>query len=496
MFPAAAEPLPTALFLLTLGVLLAASALFARASTRVHVPVALVFLIVGMLAGSDGIGGLEFTNVRFTYRVGIIALVLILFDGGLNTPLSVFRTAVKPAAVLATIGVIGTAALVGIAGRLLGLAWPAALLLGAIVSSTDAAAVFSVLRGSGTSLKRRVGATLEVESGINDPLAVILTTLLTRNLLTPIGPGDWPHILLDVLREFVLGGIVGVGVGMAGGAVLRVLRFPQGGLYPAFSLSLAFLSYGAATILHGSGFLAVYLAGIVLGRGYLPVRGSILRVHDAAAWLGQIVMFLLLGLLVFPSQLWPIAGVGLALSLALAVVIRPVVVGLCLLPFRYTWRESAYVGWTGLRGAVPVILATYPVLVGAPGAMHIFNLVFFIAAMNAIVPGATIAWVTRKLGLESTDPPRPPAVLEIESVTPLTGELQSYYIDPLLGLEGTTIAELPFPEQSAITLIVRGDQLIAPKGHTTLEIGDHVYVLAGAEDRELIHLMFGRPEGE
>ena len=496
MFPTAAEPLPTALFLLTLGVLLAASALFARASIRVHVPVALVFLLIGVLAGSDVIGGVEFTNVRFTYRVGIIALVLILFDGGLNTPAAVFRTAIKPAAVLATAGVIATAGLVGVAGHLLGLAWPTALLLGAIVSSTDAAAVFSVLRGCGLSIKRRIGATLEVESGINDPLAVILTTLLTRNLLSPIVSDDWPHIALEILREFAVGGVVGVAVGMAGGAVLRVLRFPQGGLYPAFSLSLAFLSYGAATLLHGSGFLAVYLAGITLGRGHLPVRGSILRVHDAAAWLGQIVMFLLLGLLVVPTQLWPIAGVGLALSLALVVVIRPLVVWLCLLPFRYAWRESAYVGWTGLRGAVPVILATYPVLVGAPGGMQIFNIVFFIAAMNAIIPGTTIPWMTQKLGLESTEPPRPPAVLEIESVTPLSGDLRSFYIDPLLGLEGTTIAELPFPEESAITLIVRGDRLIAPKGHTTLEVGDHVYVLASAGDRELIHLMFGHPEGE
>ncbi|HYD53695.1 MAG TPA: potassium/proton antiporter, partial [Gemmatimonadaceae bacterium] len=388
MFPATAEPLPTALFLLTLGVLLAASALFARASSRVHVPVALVFLLVGILAGSEGIGGLEFENVRFTYRVGIVALVLILFDGGLNTPASVIRIALRPAAVLATFGVLATALLVGVVGRLLGLSWPVALLLGAIVSSTDAAAVFSVLRGSGISLKRRIGATLEMESGINDPLAVILTTLLTRNLISPIALDDW-HLPFEIGREFVVGAIVGYAIGKGGGAVLRQLRFPQGGLYPAFTLSLAFVAYGAATLLHGSGFLAVYLAGIVLGHGHLPVRGSILRVHDATAWLGQIVMFLLLGLLVFPSRLWPIAGVGLAVSVALAVVIRPLVVALCLLPFRYGWRESAYVGWTGLRGAVPVILATYPVLVGAPGAQQIFELVFFIAVMNALLPGAT-----------------------------------------------------------------------------------------------------------
>jgi potassium/hydrogen antiporter len=489
------EPTATAIFLLTLGALLAAAALFARAGTRVHLPVALVFLALGMLAGSEGIGGIPFDDVRFAYRVGIVALVLILFDGGLNTPVGVVRATIRPAAVLATAGVVASAALVGVVGHLLGLAWPTALLLGAIVSSTDAAAVFSVLRGSGISLKRRVGATLEVESGINDPLAVILTVLLTRNLVTPVSLGDW-HLYADVLREFAVGALVGAVIGKGGGALLGLLRFPQGGLYPAFTLSLGFLAYGAATLLHGSGFLAVYLAGIVVGHGHMPMRASILRVHDATAWLGQIVMFLLLGLLVFPSELLPVAGVGLAIAVALAVVIRPVVVALCLLPFRYRWRESLYVGWTGLRGAVPVILATYPVLQVAPGAAQVFNLVFFIAVVNALLPGATIPWVTRRLGLEAETSPRPPAVLEIESVRPLRGELLSYYVDPLLGLDGITIGELPFPPSSAVTLVVRGQDLIAARGHTVLEAGDHIYVLAAPEDRDMIHLIFGRAEGD
>jgi potassium/hydrogen antiporter len=494
MLPAVAEPIPTALFLLTLGALLAASALFARASSRVHVPVALVFLLVGMLAGEEGIGRVPFADFRFTYRVGITALVLILFDGGLNTPSSMFFRAIRPAGVLATVGVAATAVLVAVIAHALGLDWPAAFLLGAIVSSTDAAAVFSVLRGSGISLKRRVGATLEVESGLNDPLAVILTVLLTQNLVSSVA-FDW-QLVLSVAQEFTVGAAAGLVIGKGGGALLGFLRFPQGGLYPAFTLSLAFLSYGAATLLHGSGFLAVYLAGIVLGTGHLPVRASILRVHDAAAWLGQIVMFLLLGLLVTPSRLLPVAAIGLAVAIALAVVIRPVVVMLCLLPFRYPWRESMYIGWTGLRGAVPVILATYPVLTGAPGSQRIFEIVFFIAAANALLPGATIKWATRKLELEADEPPRAPAVLEIESIRPLNGELLSFYIDEALGLEGTTIADLPFPTESAVTLIVRGQTLIAPKGHTMLEIGDHVYVLARPEDRDLVHLMFGRPTTE
>jgi len=262
------------------------------------------------------------------------------------------------------------------------------------------------------------------------------------------------------------------------------------------TLALALLAFSVPTLLYGSGFLAVYVAGVVLGNGALPYRAGLLRVHDSLAWLSQVAMFLVLGLLAFPSRLAQVGWVGLALALFLAVVARPLVVALCLFPFGYTRRDTIYVGWVGLRGAVPIILAIFPVLAGAPGAQRIFDVVFFIVVVNALVPGATVPWVTRRLGLESSDPPRPQAVLEIESRQQLTGELLSFYVDESLAVTGVPLSDLPFPESAAVTLLVRGDALIAPKGDTALQPGDHVYVFARPEDRPFILLLFGRPEGD
>jgi potassium/hydrogen antiporter len=486
------EPFATALILLVFGALLGLSALFTRASDRIGLPVVLIFLLIGVRAGVEGIGKIELRDYGFAFRVGTIALALILFDGGLNTPIVALHRTAKPASVLATLGVAGTAGLVAWAAHLAGMPLPEALLLGAIVSTTDAAAIFSVLRGSGINLKWRVGTTLEVESGLNDPLAVILTVLLTRNLVVPIQPLDWV-VLAEIVVEIAVGLAIGVAVGRGGGEVLRHLRLPSGGLYPVLTLSLALVSFGAATLLHGSGFLAVYVAGVVLGNSQLPYRTSVTRVHDAVAWLSQIAMFLLLGLLVIPSRLAAVAPLGLGLALFLVVVARPVVVAACLAPFAYTRRDILFVGWAGLRGAVPIVLATYPVLAAAPGAQRIFDLVFFIVVVSAVLQGGTVRWVTRLLGLESTEGPRPPAVLEIESARPLRGELLSFYIDPALGVEGEPIAGLPFPPGSAVTLIVRGQELIAPKGNTVLQAGDHVYVLTPPDERMFVELMFGRP---
>jgi cell volume regulation protein A len=492
---ASAEPSATALLLTTCGLLLAVSVVFSRASQRIGVPIALIFLGVGMLAGSEGIGGIPFDDYQFAFRMGSLALALILFDGGLNTPLDMVRRSWAPAGVLATAGVALTAGLVAVPAHLWGLGWPQALLLGAVVSSTDAAAVFAVLRGSGLQLKRRVGVTLEVESGINDPVAVILTTTLTANLLRP-GELTGLAVGFEIVVQLVMGAVVGAGVGYGGRDLLRRLQLPTGGLYPAMTLALALLAYGVATLVHGSGFLSVYLAGLILGNGPLPYRAGLLRVHDALAWLSQIGMFLLLGLLVFPSELPEVAPLGLGLALLLAVVIRPLAVALCLIPFRYPREETLFIGWVGLRGAVPIVLATFPVLAGAPGGDRIFHLVFFIVVMNAIIPGATVAWVTRRLGLQSSVPPAPQAVLAIESRLPLKGELMSFYIDEALVVTGVSLAELDFPEGASVALIVRGDRLVPPKGSTTLRPGDHVYVIAQQEDRGLIQLIFGRPEEE
>ncbi|HEX2224792.1 MAG TPA: potassium/proton antiporter, partial [Thermoanaerobaculia bacterium] len=330
--------------------------MFSRASSRFGVPVFLLFLGIGMLAGSEGVGGIVFEDYRLAFRLGTAVLVLILFDGGLNTPLSSLKQGLRPALALATLGVAITAGVVAVGAHLLGFGWPAALLLGAVVSSTDAAAVFSVLRASGVQLKKRVGATLELESGLNDPMAVILTLSFTA-LLAGEGDVDVPSLLVEVPLQLAIGALLGVALGKAGRKLLQVSRLPVGGLYPVLTLALALLAFSVPTLLHGSGFLAVYLAGMVIGNGEIPYRTGIVRFHDALAWCGQVTMFLVLGLLVFPSRLVEVAPVGLALGLILALVARPVSVLPTLLPFRFPARETALIAWVGLRGAVPIILA-------------------------------------------------------------------------------------------------------------------------------------------
>jgi cell volume regulation protein A len=489
------EPLATAFLLVAAGVLMLVSVLLSRASGRSGLPVAMLFLGIGMAAGSDGPGGIEFDDYGSAFRLGTVALVLILFDGGLNTPLSAVRAAIRPASLLATLGVVATAALMGLAAHLLfDFSWPVALLLGAIVSSTDAAAVFSVLRGSGIHLKRRVGTTLELESGLNDPMAIILTVALTQNLVR--GESLSWELPLRAIGEMVVGGSMGVGIGWAGRLLIKRVRLQVAGLYPVLTLALAFLAFGLPTLFHGSGFLAVYVVGVLLGNETLRYRTGLLRVHDALAWLSQVAMFLVLGLLVFPGQLIGVAGVGLGLSLFLAFVARPLAVLLCLLPFRFPVGEIVYTGWVGLRGAVPIILATYPVLAGAPGANDLFNIVFFIVVVNGFIPGMTVPWVTRKLALAANVPEPPPAVLEIASTQLLNGELSAFYIDTASASAGARISELPFPPGSAAMLIVRGLELLAPKGDTVLQSGDHVYVFSRTEDLPFLRLMFGQREDE
>ncbi|HEX5581626.1 MAG TPA: potassium/proton antiporter, partial [Gemmatimonadaceae bacterium] len=439
------EPLPTAIALAIFGTLMLVSVLFSRASERFGLPVALIFLGIGMLAGSEGIGGIAFEDYALSYRLGTVALVLILFDGGFNTPLSAVRAVAAPAGVLATLGVIGTAALLAVGAHALGFDWPAAMLLGAIVSSTDAAAVFAILRSSGVHLKERVRATLEIESGANDPMAVILTTVVTASIVSSGAVFSW-SVVLTILVQIVVGAAVGLAVGFGGRMLLRRARLASSGLYAVLLVGVAFLAFSLPTLMLGSGFLAVYIAAIILGNGALPYKAGLTRVHDALAWLSQVTMFLVMGLLVFPSRLLDVALVGILLALFLAVVARPLVVWLCLLPFKYPKRELAYICWVGLRGAVPIILGIFPVLAGAPGGERIFDIVFFVVVVTALVPGATVPWLARRLRLEADEPPPPQAVLEIESVQPLNGELVSYYVDDALAVAGARLADLPFPD--------------------------------------------------
>ncbi len=486
------ELFSTALLLAIFGLLIAASVLSSRTIEKLGVPVVLLFMLLGILAGSEGIGGLEFSDYRFAFRAGTAALILILLDGGLNTPFAAIRESVKPAAVLATFGVAGTAGLVAVFAHWMRLTWSESLLLGAVVSSTDAAAVFAVLKGGSLRLTRRVGTTIELESGINDPMAVILTmgviSLLSGEAVSHV------KLALGVPLQLGVGLVVGAGFGLSAKWLLQGMRLSTAGLYPVLVLGLAFLSFGVATLAHGSGFLAVYATATIIGNSRIPFHSGLIRIHDAIGWLSQISMFLMLGLLAFPSQLRPIAGVGIAVAMFMAFIARPLVVAACLLPFGFRAKEVGYIGWVGLKGAVPVILATFPVLAGIPEGMKVFNIVFFVVVCNALVPGATIRYLTRRLGLEALEAPPPVAALEINSTRMLNGELMSFSISDPLAICGVPLSKIPWPANSSAVLLVRGEQLIAPRGSTVLEPGDHAYIFCRTEDRPFIQFLFGRPE--
>ncbi len=492
MIVAAAEPWATAMFLLVLGLLIASSVLFSRQIDRLGVPIVLLFLVLGMLGGSEGLGGLAFEDYGFAVRIGTIYLVLILFDGGLNTPWNAVRRVALPAGILATCGVALTAGLVAVFGRVLGLTWMEALLLGAVVSSTDAAAVLAVLRGGHLHLQPRVGNTLEVESCVNDPMAMILTVVMINVATAPQTTG-WA-LLLTIPGQLAIGALVGGVLGYAGLRVLHRVHPPTVGLYPALTLSTAFLSFGVATLLGGSGLLSVYVTALVLGNSPLPYRSGLARVHESLAWLSQIALFLMLGLLVFPSRLLPVAGVGLAVALFLAVVARPVAVVLCLLPLRFPPWEIVYIGWIGLRGAVPIILGAFPVLAQVPDAERVFNIVFFIVVVSTLLPGATIRAVTRWLQLGIADKPSPNAVLEINSAYPLNAEIASFLIEPAAAVCDVPLSQIQLPPEAAVTLIVRGNELVAARGKAVLMAGDHVYIFFRPADRRYIELLFGRSE--
>jgi cell volume regulation protein A len=491
-------PIAIAAILATVGILLGGSVVLTRLTGRIGIPIALGFIAVGMLAGSEGLGRISFDNYTFAFRAGVVALVLILFDGGLNTPASALRSVAAPSLVLATVGVCVTAGLLAAFGHYgAELNWPIALLIGSVVSSTDAAAVFSTLRGNGVTLKSRVGHTLEAESGLNDPVAVILTISLTTYVLHSSlanGGSVWMLPLIAAF-EIIVGGLAGWAAGVLAKRLLAQVRLESAGLYPVLTLAIAMTVFGITTLIHGSGFMAVYIAGVTLASGeQIPHRPAILRVHDAFGWLAQIGMFLVLGLLAFPTRLASAALPAIELAAVLTIVARPVAVALCLAPFRYSFRETLFLAIVGLRGAVPIVLATIPVMAGVEGARRIFDVVFFVVVVNTLMPGTIVVWLARKLGVTGQSQPEPAATIVVESSEPLRSSLRSYFVDRALPVCGISIAEIPFPQGSAITMIVRGATLLVAEGATTLQAGDHVYVLASPEADPIVQLLFGRPE--
>lgn len=488
------EPLETSLLLTVAGLLLVIAALTSPLSHRLGVPSLLFFLGIGVLAGSEGLGGIPYEAYDDAYSAGTVALVLILFDGALNTPVETLRRVAVPAGLLASVGVLLTAAFSSGIGLLLGLPIPIAVLTGCVVSSTDAAAVFSVLRGGGIHLRGKLGPIIEVESGLNDPMAVLLTMVGTEILLGTQTLGNETAIFLA--QQLVIGAAGGVAIGFGGQFLLAGIRLPSPGLYLAFTVAFAFLAYGVPSSVGGSGFLSVYIAGILLGDGPLPYRPGVRRVHEALAWLSQITMFLLLGLLVFPSRLANVWWDGLAIGFALALIARPAAVLLTLLPIRLPFAEKLFVSWVGLRGAVPIILATYPLLRGVPDAELIFDVVFFAVLVNNFIPGSTVAWIAKRAGLADAEPVQPPASVELFSHGEYPGEFVWYHLDPHCAVTGAHVRDLPLPENTVVTLILRGSSVVPPRGETPLLEGDYVCLFTHAEDQSFLDLLFGRPTEE
>ena len=460
-------------------------------SARVGVPGLVVFLAVGMLAGSEGIGGIAFDDYRLAHGIGTLALALILFDGGLRTPLSSFRMAIGPATLLATLGVVITALITGAAASLI-LEVPLleGFLLGAIVGSTDAAAVFAALRGRSVRLEPRLASTLEVESGANDPMAVFLTVGLLEVLLGRIELG--PDLLALFVRQMSIGAAIGVAAGFLAAELNNRVHLDAAGLYPILMASTGLLAYGAAATLGGSGFLSVYLAGVVLGSRRIVFQRGIFLFSDGMAWLAQMSMFVMLGLLSFPSRLLDVAAAGLAISVVLIFVARPIAIALLVPWFRFNLRETVFIAWVGLKGAVPVVLAIFPLMFGLENALLLFDVVFFVVLVSAITQGWSLPLLARRLGLDRPTEPDAPVTLEITSLRHVDGDIVEYTVGPGSRPAGRRISELALPDGAVVALVARGQELIPPRGSTRLATDDHVFLVLRPGVRALVDRVFSR----
>lgn len=463
--------------LLVISILLVFSILASKASGWLGIPALLLFLLVGMLAGSEGPGGIYFDNPWLAQATGTVALVFILFYGGLDTEWSRVRPVLGTGIVLSTIGVFFTAVLVGgFAAVFLGFTLPEGLLLGAIVSSTDAAATFAVLRSRSVRLKGKLESLLEFESGSNDPMAVLLTVGLVSFLVDPAT--SVTDLVLTFIQQIVVGAVLGYGLGRAMTIIINRVRLVADGLYPVLTLALVLLVFGATSALGGNGFLAVYLAGLVLGNSDFIHKRSLIRFHDGLAWLMQIAMFLTLGLQVFPSRLLPVLGMGLLTSAFLMFVARPASVLVTIAMVKMDLREKVMVAWVGLRGAVPIILATFPLLAGLPQAQTIFDLVFFIVLTSVLLQGTSLPLVARWLKVDTVLPPKTQYPLEYVPAENLDTDLVEVEVPPGAGIIGRQIVDLHLPQTALVVLISRNGSFVLPRGGTIIEAGDRLLVLA------------------
>ncbi|MGB7620147.1 MAG: potassium/proton antiporter [Pseudolabrys sp.] len=466
------------------SLLVLAGILSSLIALRFGAPLLLVFLLVGMMAGEGGPGGIKFDDVGTAYTVGSIALAVILFDGGLRTRFASFRNVLGPAVTLATVGVLITAVLTApVAKFVLGIGWIPALLVGAVVASTDAAAVFFLINARGLRLRPRVRAVLEVESGTNDPFAVFLALLLIEILL--VGDQSWSHAMMIFLRDAILGCIIGFAGGQIITLVLNRLVLAQG-LHAPFVAVSALVVFAFANAVHASGFLAVYLAGLVVGNKQTRAHNSVVVFLDAATWLAQIVMFVLLGLLAWPHRLADTLLGAIAISLVLMLVARPVAVFLCLAPFKFQVNEKIFLSWVGLRGAVGIFLASIPLLVGLPGAHLYFDVAFVVVASSLLVQGWTVALAARKLDISFARADPLPRRIELDLPGQLAREIVGYPVPA----NSPYLRRGLIPTWARPTLVIRKEEILTPAEAHPVREGDYVYLLAPPEKAQALDRFF------
>ncbi len=472
--------------LLICSILLLLSVVVGKTSYKFGVPTLLLFLGVGMIAGSDGLGGIEFNDPKIAQFIGIVALNFILFSGGLDTDWKSVKPILKPGIALSTLGVLFTALSLGVfVWWLTDFTIYESMLLGSIVSSTDAAAVFSILRSKSLGLKNNIRPTLELESGSNDPMAYVLTiSFLTLVIHQDKGI---EAIIPIFLQQMLLGGALGFAFGKLSKIIINKIKLDFEGLYPVLAIALMFITFSATDFLGGNGFLAIYVCAVYLGNKYIIHKKTIMKMYDGLAWLMQIVLFITLSLLVFPSQILPYFGIGLLISVFLILVARPVAVFLSLSFFKIDIRSKLYLSWAGLRGAVPIVFATYPLLAGIDKANMIFNLVFFIAVTSVVIQGTTLNIFAKWLKVSLPEEEKPLAEIDKLILDLPKSSLKEFKIEPQYYASNKRVVDLNFPQSAFIVMIERNGVYLRPGGSTVIETNDLLMVLADeAKDFDLV----------